>query len=104
MRVSDSVLEQELPESVASSVEAWVSCVGGASMRQDYLQAIKGAGFSEIHIQSEQNFGATYPADDPFIQALASKHRVPREELTVTLNSITSLGLLIKKPEESNAN
>jgi arsenite methyltransferase len=51
--VSDMVLTGELPESVKNSVEMYVGCIGGAILKNKYLQAMKDAGFNNIVIQKE---------------------------------------------------
>jgi arsenite methyltransferase len=53
MMVSDIVLENELPESLKNSIEAYASCIAGASLKSDYLQAIKEASFRDIKIIGE---------------------------------------------------
>lgn len=55
--VSDTVLLQELPESIKNSVEAYVGCVAGASRKEDYLATVAAAGFQEVEIVSEVSFG-----------------------------------------------
>lgn len=55
--VSDIVLLQELPESIKSSVEAYVGCVAGASRKEDYLATVAAAGFQEVETVSEVSFG-----------------------------------------------
>jgi len=39
--VSDIVLDKELPESLRNSIEAYVSCVAGASPKSEYLDLIR---------------------------------------------------------------
>jgi SAM-dependent methyltransferase len=56
MMVSDIVLEKELPPEVLSSVDAYVGCVSGASLRSEYLKTIEDAGFSETRVESEAKF------------------------------------------------
>jgi arsenite methyltransferase len=55
--VSDLVLVHPLSEAVRRSVEAYVGCVAGASMREDYLRAIAGAGFRDIEVLEERSYG-----------------------------------------------
>jgi arsenite methyltransferase len=57
MVVSDLVLVAELPESVRTSVEAYVGCVAGASMKSDYVRMIGDAGFERIEIVEEKRYG-----------------------------------------------
>jgi len=51
--VSDIVLLEELPESVRNSAEAIAGCVGGASIKNEYLAAVASAGFKNIEVVSE---------------------------------------------------
>jgi SAM-dependent methyltransferase len=53
LMVSDMVLLKELPESVKNSVEAYVGCVAGASMKNDYLKMIEDAGFKNVEAVNE---------------------------------------------------
>jgi SAM-dependent methyltransferase len=53
LMVSDVVLLRELPDAVRESLEAYVACVAGASLRDEYLDAIRGAGFQDIRIVGE---------------------------------------------------
>jgi arsenite methyltransferase len=48
--VSDIVLRGELPERVLQSAAAYVGCIAGASQADDYLEAIRKAGFEEVTI------------------------------------------------------
>lgn len=57
MVVSDIVLVAELPESVRKSVEAYVGCVAGASMKNDYLRALQEAGFERVEVVEEKGYG-----------------------------------------------
>ncbi len=51
--VSDIVLLKELPESVRNSPEAISGCVGGASIKDEYLAAVASAGFNNVEVVSE---------------------------------------------------
>jgi SAM-dependent methyltransferase len=50
LAVSDVVTDGPLPESVKSSLSAWAGCVAGALDIQDYVKAMRAAGFEEISI------------------------------------------------------
>ena len=56
--VSDIVLLKELPESIKSSIEAYVGCVAGASKKDDYLATIVVAGFKDVKVVSEVQMGS----------------------------------------------
>ncbi len=51
--VSDVVLLRPLPDIVRQSLEAYVACVAGASLKADYLDAIRAAGFQDVCIVGE---------------------------------------------------
>jgi len=71
--VSDIVLTEELPALIAGSASSWVACLSGAMLADDYLQAIRDAGFTDI------DFTRTPAADllegaltDPTFQAVVA--------------------------------
>jgi arsenite methyltransferase len=55
--VSDLVLVRPLSDAIRRSVEAYVGCVAGASLREDYLRAISAAGFRDIEVLEERSYG-----------------------------------------------
>ena len=57
MVVSDLVLVRPISEEIRRSVEAYVGCVAGASLRADYLKAIAAAGFRDIEVLEERSYG-----------------------------------------------
>ena len=56
LSVSDIVLLGEIPVEVRDSVEAYVACLAGAMLRDDYLALIAEAGFSDIRVTGETGF------------------------------------------------
>ncbi|MCL4415120.1 MAG: arsenite methyltransferase [Actinobacteria bacterium] len=50
LMVSDIVLEQPLPDDIRKSIEAYVGCIAGASLKQEYIGAIEKAGFKDVSI------------------------------------------------------
>jgi len=48
--VSDIALKQELPESVAKSVAAYVGCIAGAILIDDYKAGLLAAGFEHVEV------------------------------------------------------
>lgn len=51
--VSDIVLLKTLPDEVSNSIEAYVSCIAGAALKDEYIEAIKQAGFQDVKIMGE---------------------------------------------------
>jgi len=58
MVVSDLVLTRPLPETVRRSVEAYVGCVAGASLKEEYLAQIRAAGFKDVAVVQETSYGS----------------------------------------------
>jgi arsenite methyltransferase len=50
LMVSDIVLRGELPQGVLESMEQYVGCVAGASQIDDYLGAMRDAGFRDVTV------------------------------------------------------
>jgi len=52
--ISDIVLKGELPEKLRSTAEMYAGCVAGALQKEDYLGIIRGAGFSDVEVQTSK--------------------------------------------------
>ena len=48
--LSDIALKQELPQAIAQSVAAYVACIAGAILIQDYRNGLLAAGFEHVEI------------------------------------------------------
>ena len=57
MVVSDLVLTAPIPDDVRHSVEAYVGCVAGAAMKDEYLWMMGAAGFREIEVVEQRSYG-----------------------------------------------
>lgn len=97
MMVSDVVLEQALPEKVLSSVDAYIGCVGGASLREEYLETIRRAGFSEVRVEGEACFGDALPLDDPQIAEAMQELSITPEQARDYAKAVTSLHIFARK-------
>lgn len=91
--VSDIVLLKELPQGIRESVNAYAGCVAGALLKNDYLQTIKDAGFTNVEVTHEMSFGPEYLAHvtDPISQILAEERDISEEDLHDVLASIQSI-------------
>lgn len=54
--VSDITLLKPLPEFIKKSLEAYIGCVAGAMMKDDFIQAAKGAGFVGVEVLKEADY------------------------------------------------
>ena len=65
--VSDIVLTEPLPPVVAENMAAYVGCVAGASLLDEYLGHMKEAGFEDVTVAESQQAVESLPEDDPIV-------------------------------------
>jgi ubiquinone/menaquinone biosynthesis C-methylase UbiE len=65
MIVSDIVLNRVLPESAKNDADLYAACIAGALLRQEYLQAIRQAGFTQVELLSDHTYTAAQIGGDP---------------------------------------
>jgi len=73
--VSDLVLTRPLSPALEKDVDLYVGCVAGASLREDYLTAMRRAGFVDVDVVGEGGYEVgldTLPADSPERDAFAA--------------------------------
>ncbi len=80
LMVSDIVLKRPLPYSIKNSIAAYIGCVAGASLKEDYLQEMREAGFESILVQSEAPFPVDCLTTDPMVAGLAESVDLSLEE------------------------
>jgi arsenite methyltransferase len=56
--VSDLVLTRELGDELRRNVDLYVGCVAGASRKEEYLQLMRDAGFTDVSILEERTYTA----------------------------------------------
>lgn len=91
LMVSDITLLQELPELIKSSVAAYVGCISGALMKEEYLARIREAGFSDVEVLDETVFPIDYMANDPIAQAVIDKAGITEDEVKNLATSVVSV-------------
>jgi len=97
--VSDIVLSKELPEDIKNSIEAYVGCVAGASLENDYLEAIKSAGFSDVRVVGEAVFDLKDIISGPEAQDIAEGLEISTEKAAELAGSIKSIKVSAVKPK-----
>lgn len=99
LMVSDLVLLMPLPEVLRQSMDAYAACLAGALVKDDYLAAIRDAGFSQMEVVGESgyDFGDPTPAQISAVQTLDPGFTV--QELKAAAASVTSLKVSAVKPQ-----
>jgi len=88
MIVSDIVLNRELPTTIRENEQLYSACLAGALLRDDYLQAIRDAGFRQVEMLSDQRREPKDAIDDPITSGAA-------EVLADAASSVTVLAVKI---------
>ncbi|MDD5472669.1 MAG: arsenite methyltransferase [Candidatus Methanoperedens sp.] len=91
LMVSDLVLEKELPEIVRNSIEAYIGCLSGAIMKNEYLKAIKNAGFKDVRILDETHYPVELMANDTTAKAIIENFNVPNDAIKEIAESVVSI-------------
>jgi SAM-dependent methyltransferase len=100
MMVSDLALKKPLPAAIRESVEAYVACIAGAMIKDDYLGAVRDAGFKDIQVVSETAFPAELVLEDSFAPEIIKKLNIPQKELMEHVSSVLSLSVKAVKPKK----
>lgn len=99
LMVSDMVLLKELPDFIRNSIMAYVGCISGAMLKDEYIGVIREAGFREVKIVSEAVFPSEYIASDPTVKAIINQMNVPAEKIKDITGSVVSIKVQGIKPE-----
>jgi len=90
MIVSDIVLNRPLPESARNDAGLYAACIAGALLRDDYVQAIREAGFADPETLADVTYQAGGACDDPIASAAPA----------ALDGAAASITILAKKPAE----
>lgn len=83
MIVSDIVLNRSLPEDARSNTNLYTACVAGALLREDYISAIRGAGFQRIEILTDALYSAAQVGGDPLTEVAAEALQGAASSVTI---------------------
>ena len=97
LMISDIVLERALPQAVLDSMDAYIGCVGGASLRGEYMETIARSGFREVRIDREGDFLRTISFDEPQIRDAIERMKITIEEAKGFVSAVTSLHIYAVK-------
>ncbi len=98
LMVSDIVLMKELPEVLRSSIAAYVGCISGALLKDDYLETIRQAGFEDVKILEETIYPVKSMIEDPMAKATIDKLGLTPEVIEENARSVVSIKVQGIKP------
>jgi arsenite methyltransferase len=97
LMISDIVLQKELPDYVKKSIDAYIGCVSGASLMDDYISKIKMAGFKEVKILSQISFPVDMILINPDIMEQVKQIGIPMDEVESIAKSVVSIKFEARK-------
>lgn len=97
LMVSDIVLLKELPAEIKNSLAAYVSCVAGALTKEEYLKAIREAGFREVKVVAEIPFPIGWMENDPLLKKAAEKLNLSPEKTRELSQGVESVKISASK-------
>jgi len=97
LMVSDMVLLQELPESIKKSAAAYTCCIGGASLKDEYLKAMRKAGFKDVKIVEENTLPLSLLTSSDAAGEMIEEPDASPEDLMKTIKSVVSVRVQARK-------
>ncbi|MFQ6608637.1 MAG: arsenite methyltransferase [Fidelibacterota bacterium] len=105
LAVSDIVLLKKLPWFIRESISAYVGCIAGASLKDNYLQFIQEAGFVNLELQEERTVDEVFPENDPNLQALLKFIPLPGGTIRrLSGRYAASIKVRAEKPQNDHSN
>jgi arsenite methyltransferase len=98
LMVSDIVLLKELPDVLKNPIEAYVGCLSGALLKDEYIKTIKAAGFKDVRTIDEASFPMEFIANDPTAKEVIKNSKISPEKVREVASSIMSIKVYGIKP------
>jgi arsenite methyltransferase len=99
LSVSDIVLLGEMPLAIRDSVEAYVACLSGAALRDDYLGMLEKAGFASIEVTEERSFTPEDVVAEDLVSEFAKHANTTEDELRDGAARFQSVRVAARKPK-----
>lgn len=97
LMISDIVLLKELPDSVKNSVEAYIGCLEGAILKEEYISAITEAGFQQVKVIDETTFDIDVL--DPITKVIMETLKASTDNIREVSSSTASVKVSAIKPK-----
>jgi SAM-dependent methyltransferase len=97
--VSDIVLTKELPMNILDSVEAYIGCISGALMKEDYLRIVRDVGFENVKVLDEKTFALDLFVNDPTAKAIIDKLDITEKDIKDFEKTVLSISVEARKPD-----
>lgn len=98
LMVSDIVLLSKLPDMIRDSALAYVGCVSGAVLRDEYMKIIESQGFEDVRIVDQTAFPVEFILSEPTLKEAFQGLKISEKEISDIGGSILSIKVFAKKP------
>jgi arsenite methyltransferase len=94
--VSDIVLDAELPDALRANLTLYAGCISGALLRDQYLEAMRLAGFADVRVVGERTWDPGLDAEE--LSRLAASSGVGEDDLRRIGRTVVSIHVEARKP------
>jgi arsenite methyltransferase len=98
LAVSDVVLHKELPEFVKRSNEAYIGCLAGAIMKEEYLDIIRDIGFKDVEVVAESIFPIESLMSETSASGIIENPKISEAQQREVAGSVLSIKVRAIKP------
>jgi len=98
LSVSDIVLLGEVPLAIRDSVDAYVACLSGAILRDDYLGLIEQAGLTDVTVTEARSFTIGDVVAEDLVAEFAEQTGATTDELEAAAAQFQSVKVSARKP------
>ncbi|MEO0273442.1 MAG: arsenite methyltransferase [candidate division WOR-3 bacterium] len=98
--ISDIVLQRRLPGFIKKSIEAYIGCLSGAIMKDEYIRIIKEAGFQNVRIIDETHFPIYCMTNDPTAKTNIGNLNILYKKIKEIESAVISIKVTGIKPNE----
>ena len=88
----------EVPVAIRDSVDAYVACLSGAILRDEYLALLAEAGFVDVEVTEERTYDPEDIVAADIVEEYATHSNVSREELRDAAAKFQSVRVQAHKP------
>jgi SAM-dependent methyltransferase len=100
LAISDVVLTRMLPEFVKNSTRAYIGCLAGAIMKDEYLQIIRNVGFSDVNVVAEESFPVESLLRETEVSAAVEMPKISSGQQKEVADSVLSIKVSAVKPRK----
>jgi len=101
LMVSDLVLLKPLPRAMRQNLDAYAACLAGALMKEDYLEAMRAAGFAQVEVVGESGYDFGNPTPDQVARLQAIDPTLTAKDIKVAAGSVASIKVSATRPLEA---